>query len=56
MNIDDRKLERLNKTNRMVYKTYIKASDDQKMQMRIILKEQTENLAYLLLLMDECEK
>ena len=56
MIIEDEKLEKLNKTNRMVFKTYMKASDYQRVQMRQILKEQTENLAYLLFLMDETEK
>ena len=53
LNITDEEMNRLTRTNRMVLKSYLKASDLQRAQMHTILKEQTENLAFLLSLMDK---
>ena len=53
LNITDEEMDRLTRTNKMVLKSYLRANDLQRSQMRTILKEQTENLAFLLSLMDK---
>ena len=53
LNITNEEMDRLTRTNRMVLKSYLRANDLQRSQMRTILNEQTENLAFLLSLMDK---
>ena len=53
LNITDDEMDKLTRTNKMVLKSYLRANDLQRSQMRTILKEQTENLAFLLSLMDK---